>query len=1134
MKQVIIILSLMIMILSMAFAVQATDITVCENGCNHTTIQAAINAANPGDTIVVQDGTYTGNVDINTYNLTIRGEENVILLSNTTSGNMANSNPSIHIIEDKVTLTNLTVVSIENSNGVNKHAILIEGNDATLTNLDVQITNQNPSFVGIRNNNANNTLIKQVSITGGPIAGSVPSSATIKLFNNTIKQVGDESIWFSGNNYNLELENNYAPQGIKLTGVPTTFNGQPSGTEQEILTQIINSNEVEVVMVGSGEGNKNIQNIDQQLYYGTIQAAINAANPGDTIVVQDGTYTGNVDINVENLTVVSVNGFKYTIIIGGGQSGAGDATIRITANNVILQGFTVDNQNNQGGAISGGNNAANTTITENKLVNSQRGIRGDFHGRFGEGLTISHNIFSGVTRGIVNTENIPSIIVYNNTFKNIDANAVSFGPGIKAISIENNTFVNVTGRHVTIWSDVVVATNSSMQTILETNTFDKASGVGNASNAEFIVITSTITQAIEEATDNQTILVLEGTYTESLEILKNISLQAVGSVDNTIIDARGATNAIEIGEYTRNGIHPHNVKISGFTIINWTERGIGQRNGNTTMTITNNIIQAIEEGTRNNAIVISGGDGSLIHNNTVASFSWNNPNWSSSPVLLMGTTNAKVSENTISGADYCIGIVGAQNWASVDGNWVESKNTTIVNNTISKCDVAILVAGDVENTNITQNIITESYRGIYHHNGIYQGEPKNTIIELNTFNAVNQSIYLGDESEVQSIDRNRFVGTGLHLVDGRTTNNTIMLNDNFWNSTTRQIILDQIRADVVLETIYLNFALTEKGRFSTLGDLGTVVVEYAANETVEEVTSIVILAETILTTNMSEKIITARILANTTIQEEGQEPFNATRLTFTNISKETIANLEGTLRGVIQFGIPNTSLTFNQAIELQIYVGPGLSGQTLNVQRSTTGQGSWVNVANCEVTAQGYCNFITTQASYFVARTEPEPAPAPTTGGAGGGGSFTFGGTAPATTTTVNETEEVEEVVEETTEPVIEEETTITEEDVIIVDEEETGEETSVNPITGQVVGLNLGETTPAQRIVSLIVLGILLVGAVFYTYYRTSTVAGLSARAQKLHQKANDLQQKGKYREATEKRQKARKLQKKADNIGY
>ena len=77
--------------------------------------------------------------------------------------------------------------------------------------------------------------------------------------------------------------------------------------------------------------------------YATIQAAVNAASPGDTIQVSKQShnvpYSESVTINTANLTLNASSG---VVLDGGGSSGAGNG-FTVTANNVTIQGFTIQN-----------------------------------------------------------------------------------------------------------------------------------------------------------------------------------------------------------------------------------------------------------------------------------------------------------------------------------------------------------------------------------------------------------------------------------------------------------------------------------------------------------------------------------------------------------------------------------------------------------------------------------------------------------------------------------------------------------------------------------------------------------------------------------------------------------------------
>ncbi|RLF92691.1 hypothetical protein DRN50_08510, partial [Thermococci archaeon] len=72
--------------------------------------------------------------------------------------------------------------------------------------------------------------------------------------------------------------------------------------------------------------------------YTTIQQAMNASSPGDTIVVRDGTYTENVDVSKQRLTIRSENGPATTTVQAANPN---DYVFCVTAEYVNIIGFTV-------------------------------------------------------------------------------------------------------------------------------------------------------------------------------------------------------------------------------------------------------------------------------------------------------------------------------------------------------------------------------------------------------------------------------------------------------------------------------------------------------------------------------------------------------------------------------------------------------------------------------------------------------------------------------------------------------------------------------------------------------------------------------------------------------------------------
>lgn len=76
--------------------------------------------------------------------------------------------------------------------------------------------------------------------------------------------------------------------------------------------------------------------------YTTIQAAVDAANPGDTILVSSGVYGENVTVDKSGLTIQSVDGADSTMVISASAVGGPyHPVFRINSRNVTIEGFTI-------------------------------------------------------------------------------------------------------------------------------------------------------------------------------------------------------------------------------------------------------------------------------------------------------------------------------------------------------------------------------------------------------------------------------------------------------------------------------------------------------------------------------------------------------------------------------------------------------------------------------------------------------------------------------------------------------------------------------------------------------------------------------------------------------------------------
>ncbi len=133
------------------FTTGGTTRTVCSSGCDYTSIQTAVNAANSGDTIEVQAGTYTENVDI-TKSVNLIGAG-----ASVTTVNAASS--SDHVFEVTADSVNISGFTVTGATGVAKAGIHLY----TSSYSKIENVNASNNYYGIRlpsslyNTIANNT-----------------------------------------------------------------------------------------------------------------------------------------------------------------------------------------------------------------------------------------------------------------------------------------------------------------------------------------------------------------------------------------------------------------------------------------------------------------------------------------------------------------------------------------------------------------------------------------------------------------------------------------------------------------------------------------------------------------------------------------------------------------------------------------------------------------------------------------------------------------------------------------------------------------------------------------------------------------------------------------------------------------
>ena len=283
----------------------------------------------------------------------------------------------------------------------------------------------------------------------------------------------------------------------------------------------------------------------------TIQAGINAASNGDTVLVSPGTYIENINFNGKAITVTSSGGPSATIIDGNANNAVVIFANSETANSV-LNGFTIRNGLSQFSAPTQGSGGgiyitnASPTISGNVITNNQAvegaGISVQFASPIikGNTITLNHQCCGsggtgggGILIGGAGSAQILNNTITNNALSSAEGGGISlFAAGTPIIRGNLISGNSVSGLIPAATGGGIWIANQSDALILDNlivgNSADQGAGISSNGSPNLLLLNNTIVY------NNARLSVGSGVLAEGFTTLINNII--VGIINQSVVD----------------------------------------------------------------------------------------------------------------------------------------------------------------------------------------------------------------------------------------------------------------------------------------------------------------------------------------------------------------------------------------------------------------------------------------------------------------------------------------------------------------------------------------------------------------------------------------------------------------------